>query len=111
MSTLEISRVLKELLVLLSVRKDGICFPYKLLHCRMSGSSFANLYYSRKCLDVVKGTVVESYYTNVSKRLALMCAECFRESDEVGKYVGGLPDMIQGKCGWRLSNKKNAGCN
>ncbi|GJW71413.1 reverse transcriptase domain-containing protein [Tanacetum coccineum] len=43
-----------------------------------------------------KGTVVVSY-TQCFQELALMCGRMFlEESDEVEKYVGGLPDMIQG---------------
>ncbi|GJU45306.1 reverse transcriptase domain-containing protein [Tanacetum coccineum] len=44
----------------------------------------------------VKGTDVVSY-TQRFQDLALMCRRMFpEESDEVKKYVGGLPDMIQG---------------
>ncbi|GKB66954.1 putative reverse transcriptase domain-containing protein [Tanacetum coccineum] len=44
----------------------------------------------------VKGTDVVSY-TQRFRELALMCGRMFlEESDEVEKYVGGLPDMIQG---------------
>ncbi|GJS47562.1 reverse transcriptase domain-containing protein [Tanacetum coccineum] len=44
----------------------------------------------------VKGTDVASY-TLRFQELALMCGRMFHEeSDEVEKYVGGLPDMIQG---------------
>ncbi|GJT66087.1 putative reverse transcriptase domain-containing protein [Tanacetum coccineum] len=44
----------------------------------------------------VKGTGVESY-SQCFQELALMCSRMFlKESDEVEKYVGGLPDMIQG---------------
>ncbi|GJX54561.1 hypothetical protein Tco_0282930 [Tanacetum coccineum] len=44
----------------------------------------------------VKGTNVVSY-TQRFQELALMCGRLFpEESDEVEKYVGGLPDMIQG---------------
>ncbi|GJR22704.1 putative reverse transcriptase domain-containing protein [Tanacetum coccineum] len=44
----------------------------------------------------VKGTDVESYI-QCFQELALMCSRMFpEESDEVEKYVGGLPDMIQG---------------
>ncbi|GKD53008.1 putative reverse transcriptase domain-containing protein [Tanacetum coccineum] len=44
----------------------------------------------------VKGTDVESYSQRFQE-LALMCSRMFpEESDEVEKYVGGLPDMIQG---------------
>ncbi|GJX55385.1 hypothetical protein Tco_0285282 [Tanacetum coccineum] len=44
----------------------------------------------------VKGTDVVSY-TQRFQELALMCGRMFlEESDEVEKYVGGLPDMIQG---------------
>nr|GEW37783.1 reverse transcriptase domain-containing protein [Tanacetum cinerariifolium] len=44
----------------------------------------------------VKGTDVESY-NQCFQELALMCDRMFpKESDEVEKYVGGLPDMIQG---------------
>ncbi|GKC03316.1 putative reverse transcriptase domain-containing protein [Tanacetum coccineum] len=44
----------------------------------------------------VKGTDVPSY-TLRFQELALMCGRIFHEeSEEVKKYVGGLPDMIQG---------------
>ncbi|GJV71187.1 reverse transcriptase domain-containing protein [Tanacetum coccineum] len=44
----------------------------------------------------VKGTDVESYNQRF-QGLALMCGRMFlEESDEIEKYVGGLPDMIQG---------------
>nr|GEY89493.1 hypothetical protein [Tanacetum cinerariifolium] len=44
----------------------------------------------------VKGTDVASY-TQGFKELELMCGRMFpEESDQVKKYVGGLPDMIQG---------------
>ncbi|GKA92690.1 putative reverse transcriptase domain-containing protein [Tanacetum coccineum] len=44
----------------------------------------------------VKGTSVASY-TLQFQELALMCGRMFHEeSDEVEKYVGGLPDMIRG---------------
>ncbi|GKB04687.1 putative reverse transcriptase domain-containing protein [Tanacetum coccineum] len=46
--------------------------------------------------EPVKGTDVESYSQRFQE-LALMCSRMFLEdSDEVEKYVGGLPDMIQG---------------
>nr|GEV75356.1 reverse transcriptase domain-containing protein [Tanacetum cinerariifolium] len=44
----------------------------------------------------VKGTDVMSY-TQRFQELALMCGRMFlEESDQVEKYVGGFPDMIQG---------------
>ncbi|GKD89395.1 putative reverse transcriptase domain-containing protein [Tanacetum coccineum] len=44
----------------------------------------------------VKGTDVASY-TLCFQKLALMCGRMFHEkSEEVEKYVGGLPDMIRG---------------
>ncbi|GKE20039.1 reverse transcriptase domain-containing protein [Tanacetum coccineum] len=44
----------------------------------------------------VKGTDIVSY-TLRFQELALMCGRMFREeSDEVEKYVGGLPHMIRG---------------
>ncbi|GJQ94480.1 hypothetical protein Tco_0005619 [Tanacetum coccineum] len=44
----------------------------------------------------VKGTDVLSYNQHFQE-LALMCSRMFpKESDEVEKYVGGLPDMIRG---------------
>ncbi|GJZ34995.1 putative reverse transcriptase domain-containing protein [Tanacetum coccineum] len=44
----------------------------------------------------VKGTDITSY-TLRFQELALMCGRMFlEESDEVKKYVGGLPDMIRG---------------
>ncbi|GJV91751.1 putative reverse transcriptase domain-containing protein [Tanacetum coccineum] len=44
----------------------------------------------------VKGADVESY-TQRFQELALLCERMFpEESDKVEKYVGGLPDMIQG---------------
>ncbi|GKC04011.1 putative reverse transcriptase domain-containing protein [Tanacetum coccineum] len=46
----------------------------------------------------VKGTVVLSYIQRFQE-LALMCSRMFpEESAEVEKYVGGLTDMIQGRC-------------
>ncbi|GKE49163.1 hypothetical protein Tco_1480421, partial [Tanacetum coccineum] len=45
---------------------------------------------------VVKGTDVVSY-TQRFQELALMCDRILpEESDEVEKYIGGLPNMIQG---------------
>nr|GEY80221.1 reverse transcriptase domain-containing protein [Tanacetum cinerariifolium] len=45
---------------------------------------------------LVKGTDVESY-SLCFQELALMCSRMFpEESDEAKKYVGGVPDMIQG---------------
>ncbi|GKE98054.1 reverse transcriptase domain-containing protein [Tanacetum coccineum] len=45
----------------------------------------------------VKGTNVVSYNQHFQE-LALMCDRMFpEESDEIEKYVGGLPDMIHGK--------------
>ncbi|GJW61223.1 hypothetical protein Tco_0110558 [Tanacetum coccineum] len=44
----------------------------------------------------VKGTDVLSY-NQCFQELALMCLRMFlEESDEFEKYVGGIPDMIQG---------------
>ncbi|GKB97780.1 putative reverse transcriptase domain-containing protein [Tanacetum coccineum] len=44
----------------------------------------------------VKGTDVMSY-SQCFQELALMCGRMFpEESDEIEKYVGGLPDMIHG---------------
>ncbi|GJW52513.1 putative reverse transcriptase domain-containing protein [Tanacetum coccineum] len=44
----------------------------------------------------VKGTDIPSY-TLCFQELSLMCGRMFpEESDEVEKYVGGLPDMIRG---------------
>ncbi|GKC61931.1 putative reverse transcriptase domain-containing protein [Tanacetum coccineum] len=44
----------------------------------------------------VKGTDIVSY-TQHFQKLALMCGRMFpEESDQVDKYVGGRPDMIQG---------------
>ncbi|GKE78631.1 reverse transcriptase domain-containing protein [Tanacetum coccineum] len=44
----------------------------------------------------VKGTDVVSY-TQHFQKLALMCGRMFfKESNHVEKYIGGLPDMIQG---------------
>ncbi|GKA58710.1 reverse transcriptase domain-containing protein [Tanacetum coccineum] len=44
----------------------------------------------------VKGTDVASY-TQRFQELAMMCGRMFpEESDQVEKYVGGLPDMIRG---------------
>ncbi|GKG31914.1 hypothetical protein Tco_0426864 [Tanacetum coccineum] len=43
-----------------------------------------------KCTDVLS-------YNQRFQELALMCSRMFpKELDEVEKYVGGLPDMIQG---------------
>ncbi|GJZ69698.1 reverse transcriptase domain-containing protein [Tanacetum coccineum] len=47
-------------------------------------------------MELVKGTDVESY-TQRFQELALLCGRMFlEESDKVEKYVGGLPNMIQG---------------
>ncbi|GJT91906.1 hypothetical protein Tco_1080751 [Tanacetum coccineum] len=47
-------------------------------------------------MDLSKGTDVASY-TLRFQELALMCGRMFpEESDEVERYVGGLPDMIRG---------------
>ncbi|GJW66261.1 hypothetical protein Tco_0120685 [Tanacetum coccineum] len=47
-------------------------------------------------ISKVKGTDVESY-TQHFQELALLCGRMFpEESDKVEKYIGGLPDMIQG---------------
>ncbi|GJT13817.1 putative reverse transcriptase domain-containing protein [Tanacetum coccineum] len=47
-------------------------------------------------IKTVKGTDVESY-TQHFQELALLCGRMFpEESDKVEKYIGGLPDMIQG---------------
>ncbi|GJS31008.1 putative reverse transcriptase domain-containing protein [Tanacetum coccineum] len=47
-------------------------------------------------VKTVKGTDVESY-TQRFQELALLCGRMFsKEFDKVEKYVGGLPDMIQG---------------
>nr|GEY11370.1 reverse transcriptase domain-containing protein [Tanacetum cinerariifolium] len=44
----------------------------------------------------VKGTYLESY-TQRYQELALLCGRmCFKESDKIEKYIGGLPDMIHG---------------
>ncbi|GJV01656.1 putative reverse transcriptase domain-containing protein [Tanacetum coccineum] len=49
-----------------------------------------------KKMITVKGTDILSY-TLRFQELALMCGRMFpEESDEVEKYVGGLPDMIRG---------------
>ncbi|GKB93854.1 reverse transcriptase domain-containing protein, partial [Tanacetum coccineum] len=56
----------------------------------------------------VKGTDVASY-TLRFQELALMCGRMFHEeSEEVEKYVGGLPDMIRGN---KRKLKFNAGNN
>ncbi|GKB97722.1 putative reverse transcriptase domain-containing protein [Tanacetum coccineum] len=53
-----------------------------------------SVFHISKC--AVKGTDVESY-TQHFQELALLCGRMFpEESDKVEKYIGGLPDMIQG---------------
>ncbi|GJV14882.1 reverse transcriptase domain-containing protein [Tanacetum coccineum] len=53
----------------------------------------------------VKGTDITSY-TLRFQELALMCGRMFpEESDEVEKYVGGLPDMIR-ENGYQQQNKR-----
>ncbi|GJY42745.1 putative reverse transcriptase domain-containing protein [Tanacetum coccineum] len=60
----------------------------------------------------VKGTDLTSY-TQRFQELALMCGRMFpEESDVVEKYVGGLPDMIQGNklrtlAEHQIKNKRN----
>ncbi|GJV08140.1 reverse transcriptase domain-containing protein [Tanacetum coccineum] len=53
----------------------------------------------------VKGTDVESYNQRFQE-LALMCGRMFpKDSNEVEKYVGGIPDMIQGSVMASKTNK------
>ncbi|GJU21992.1 reverse transcriptase domain-containing protein [Tanacetum coccineum] len=55
----------------------------------------------------VKGTDIVSY-TQRFQELALMCGRMFPgESDKVEKYVGGLPDMIQGNENKRKLDNNN----
>ncbi|GJX83705.1 putative reverse transcriptase domain-containing protein [Tanacetum coccineum] len=92
------------------VREDGICIPYQQLHCRMPSEKtlmkmMTENYYLRseiKKLKIelwnlkVKGTNVGSY-TQRFQELALLCARMLpEESDKIEKYIGGLPDSIQG---------------
>nr|GEV82949.1 putative reverse transcriptase domain-containing protein [Tanacetum cinerariifolium] len=57
----------------------------------------------------VKGTDVLSYNQRFQE-LALVCLRMFpKESDEVKKYVGGLPDLIQGSCAPKCTNCKRTG--
>nr|GEU90604.1 hypothetical protein [Tanacetum cinerariifolium] len=56
----------------------------------------------------VKGTDVESYSKHFQE-LALMCDRMFpEESDEIEKYVGGLPDMNHGSNKRKLDNNNQA---
>ncbi|GJS18897.1 putative reverse transcriptase domain-containing protein [Tanacetum coccineum] len=90
--------------------QDGISVPYQQLCCgepRLKGTNEMMIvkYCPRgeiKKLEIelwnlkVKGTDV-ACYTLRFQELALMCGRMFHEeSDEVEKYVGGLPDMIRG---------------
>ncbi|GKA12579.1 putative reverse transcriptase domain-containing protein [Tanacetum coccineum] len=91
------------------VRKDGICLSYQQLYSRISNQVFylyspgnALMWWNSHVKTVVhdvayvKGTDVESYSERFQE-LALMCSRMFpKELDEVEKYVGGLPDIIQG---------------
>ncbi|GKF88747.1 reverse transcriptase domain-containing protein, partial [Tanacetum coccineum] len=73
--------------------------------CKTLKKMMTNKYFPRgeiKKLEIelwnlkVKGTDVVSYNQHFQE-LALMCERMFlEESDEVEKYVDGLPDMIQG---------------
>ncbi|GKC09678.1 putative reverse transcriptase domain-containing protein, partial [Tanacetum coccineum] len=57
----------------------------------------------------VKGTDIPSY-TLCFQELALMCGRMFpKESDEVEKYVSGLPDMIRGNWYQQQNKRKNTG--
>nr|GEW92667.1 reverse transcriptase domain-containing protein [Tanacetum cinerariifolium] len=81
----------------LLVRENGIYIPHKQLHCHVP-DQVCYIYSSWKCTNnlKVKGTDVVSY-TQRFQELALMCGRMFLEEfDEVKKYVGGLPDLIQG---------------
>ncbi|GJX42432.1 reverse transcriptase domain-containing protein [Tanacetum coccineum] len=56
----------------------------------------------------VKGTDVVGYRQRFQE-LALMCGRMFpEESDEVEKYVGGLPDMIQAENKRKFDNNNQA---
>ncbi|GJT20430.1 hypothetical protein Tco_0890367 [Tanacetum coccineum] len=103
--------------VVTMVRKDGVSGSYQQNdavenHClpmRMTESALKKMMTGKYCprgvikkLEIelwnlkVKGIDVASY-TLRFQELALMCGRMFhKESDEVEKYVGGLPDMIRG---------------
>ncbi|GJY90362.1 hypothetical protein Tco_0505558 [Tanacetum coccineum] len=69
----------------------------KFATCTLQGSALTwwNSYVRAAGQDV-KGTDVLSYNQRF-RELALMCDRMFpEESDEVERYVGGLPDMIHG---------------
>ncbi|GKD25856.1 putative reverse transcriptase domain-containing protein [Tanacetum coccineum] len=70
-----------------------IACQIKFATCTLLGSA---LTWWNSHVKTVKGTDVLSY-TQRFQELALMCGRMFpEESNEVEKYVGGLPDMIQG---------------
>ncbi|GKF25788.1 reverse transcriptase domain-containing protein [Tanacetum coccineum] len=98
------------------VREDGISVPYQQLCCGEPNVAYAMDWKAlKKMMTVkycprgkikkleielwnlkVKGADVASYTLHFQE-LALMCGRMFHEeSDEVEKYVGGLPDMIRG---------------
>ncbi|GJZ13203.1 putative reverse transcriptase domain-containing protein [Tanacetum coccineum] len=69
-----------------------VAYQIKFATCTLLGSA---LTWWNSYVKTVKGTDIVSY-TQHFQELALMCGRMFPgESDEVEKYVGGLPDMIQ----------------
>ncbi|GKA74645.1 protein RRC1 isoform X1 [Tanacetum coccineum] len=74
--------------------------PWKTLKKKMTAKYYPRSEIKKLEIEIwnikVKGTDVVSY-TQRFRELALMCGRMFsEESDEVEKYVGGLPYMIQG---------------
>ncbi|GJZ67257.1 putative reverse transcriptase domain-containing protein [Tanacetum coccineum] len=68
----------------------------KFATCTFFGNALLNMLEIELWNLKVKSTDVASY-TLCFQELALMCGRMFHEeSDEVEKYVGGLPDMIRG---------------
>ncbi|GJX20981.1 reverse transcriptase domain-containing protein [Tanacetum coccineum] len=74
--------------------------PWKTLRKMMTGKYCPRSEIKKIEMEIwnlkVKGTDVLSYNQRFQE-LALMCGRMFpEESDEIEKYIGGLPDMIQG---------------
>ncbi|GJU70943.1 hypothetical protein Tco_1262348 [Tanacetum coccineum] len=75
------------------IRNCAVRNQVKYATCTLLGNA---LMWWNSHVNTVKGTDVESY-TQCFYELALLCGRMFlEESDKVEKYVGGLPDMIQG---------------
>ncbi|GJY32057.1 hypothetical protein Tco_0415552 [Tanacetum coccineum] len=100
---------LHELRVLFHISNCAVENQVKFATCTFRGNALT--WYNSHVKTVtqdnlkVKGTDIASY-TLRFQELALMCGRMFpEESDEVEKYVSGLPDMIRGN-GYQQQNKR-----